>query len=836
MSEREKPQELDLNQHSPEVPDRDPLLAVFDEEGEDEYELSRAQKRKYLFNLFVSEAEHRLANMGYGEAQISPLEAQRLTALAQFSVDQQPEQLLDQPLEDINNLISLAIEGTEGSVGAMRTLLVYLRGMENDQERNQQIEKLEEKVSETMTEFGQVTIEGLILLAEINQLRNVLLVSEIVAEKLDESVFNARSLKMLAHLNQSRDINEQILFHKIIDFMESYQETIDNASPDKQQDRAMRLGYRDSSLDQFEDWVWVEQENSANYFLDRHLKNFLDLREGLWNDHKIGAISGVPGGSSDTTIYTFSHLSLSHRLRLGLGINEGFPVINPVLPIAPGYLGYYKDGQLVKIYKYPENCEETARARELVYIKANNPADEYIYYDLNMPVFYTSGGNHPSRGLNRLQDVWDFSDHLKAHARDFYFDLSRIDVSILHPMVLADLITRNQQYIDRKEGKAPTAGALDMKDYQKLLYPSGVELPVEQQYLFRNLVRLPFRKKIEDDFNLDISEMPLYAQVQFLRFLNIAEPEQISRLSSITHGNPDLRYKIAQSFLACVEDLQYGEAILDLVEKLDEEDVNKLLDKYLEIAKTGESIRGFLASRYKGEVDIDLIERAQRNIILRANQILRQARQTATSKQDFTRLLSRVEQEEANASLLASTIRSIVEEGGGLETVEGLSSAEIIAPEISAEDATDMEKIYAHNWTSKTTPEYWQLLRQKFLDSLQNPKARFRILRENGKIIAFLRFTEMEDEQAQPYIHFGAFNVDIPYQSGKIGEAFLTPAIEAEKAQGLPIRCETNPNNTMLKKYKALGFQEIGRVEELGEPEVKLEIPSVARPQSRLAA
>jgi predicted GNAT family N-acyltransferase len=352
----------------------------------------------------------------------------------------------------------------------------------------------------------------------------------------------------------------------------------------------------------------------------------------------------------------------------------------------------------------------------------------------------------------------------------------------------------------------------------------------ELSLLLQHLHQPELRQKIELDLGIQLTEIPLRSQVHLLRFLAGQNREGFDRLRGVLKKNPDNANKILNSFLGYAQNREFGEVLLGFVEQSNSRGQNELLgkalDKYLEITETGNQVRQFLTERYAGKaMDEKLVQTIEQNIIIRANRLLEQAYQTAEDADNMEALLDRISLEQGNAALLAATIRSVVEAGGRLESIKNLAVSEVVGPQLEVADTKTMGNIYAKNWVHKTTPEYWQLLHGKFITSTKNPAARFRILRDNDQIIAFCRFMEQTDEQGQRYIHFGAFNVDPAYQSGKIGEDFLAPAILLEKQRGLPVRCETNPSNPMLKKYLAMGFREVGRTEELGEPEVKLEIP-----------
>lgn len=328
-------------------------------------------------------------------------------------------------------------------------------------------------------------------------------------------------------------------------------------------------------------FAWEEQKHSKNYLIQKHFEDFLSSEY----DAKVkpGTVFGTAGGSSDDTIYTFQHLRDAYKNRLALGISKGFPAVNPVLPVAPGYYGYYRAGRLGEVYKADNLDEEKSRERELRYIGENNPEDEYIYDELNGPTPKSFNNYHPSHELHKLEYIWDFRRHLRDKGRSFFYDLERIkDLSKLHPMVLADLVTDNQKYINLAEGKDSQAiEPIAASDFEHELFPLNEASP-ELAYEYFYLSRPSMRKKLEDDLQMDFSDIPLRSQAQFLHFIEGQSVESFERVKNILTANPDAKLDIIKSFFANAADDAYAETILSIAEQLadDPEAQEELFSKY----------------------------------------------------------------------------------------------------------------------------------------------------------------------------------------------------------------------------------------------------------------
>lgn len=315
----------------------------------------------------------------------------------------------------------------------------------------------------------------------------------------------------------------------------------------------------------------------------------------------------------------------------------------------------------------------------------------------------------------------------------------------------------------------------------------------------------------------------------FLSFIENAPEDQKARLKDFCR---DFIWSGFRAFLSFYP--TGGTELFVLMDKLntgglEHIDCAVLLNRYIKVIDTGRKAKKFLYKLYPTlSNNNEMADKIENSLLEKANQMFNQIinRLNKGEKLNPFQIVESLVHAHDQVALFVETIKTLKQEGQILDfsELENLKFEIVRGGEISEDDIRLMHWIYSQNWKHKTTPEYWGYLEKKFLESSANPSAKFKILKFDRDIVAFVRFIDEQDGDGKNHIHAGALNVSTPYQNGKIGEIFINQALVQEKSRNLPIMAETNPNNLMLKKYLALGFKEVGRTSYLGEPEVKLEI------------
>lgn len=107
-------------------------------------------------------------------------------------------------------------------------------------------------------------------------------------------------------------------------------------------------------------------------------------------------------------------------------------------------------------------------------------------------------------------------------------------------------------------GALPTHGAL---------VPFADTWQTEDALLLQHLLRPPMRERIEKDLGVDLRELSLSTLIHLFRFLQHATDETFGRLAAALHEHADAADDMLTCFLACAEDVNMGNTLLDLAER-----------------------------------------------------------------------------------------------------------------------------------------------------------------------------------------------------------------------------------------------------------------------------
>lgn len=305
------------------------------------------------------------------------------------------------------------------------------------------IKIISQEVINALNHRVEVNLPLLYLLSELSMYRqNPLLIDggkqiEDLSNALNNGTFSLMPefFDQLAVLGRVENEKANLKLHKILDFTRDFMEDCQNFESDS-----------NNLFDACEKFAEMEKSRSKNYLLKKHFEEISELRNVV-RPSKKDVIKDLSGGATDQVIYTYRNIVESQQNRIRLGINQGYPVRNPVLPISNGIFGLYDKGKLIEVFK-DNDVDYSDREKE--YIKNNKLEDDYIYEALNkddnLPKNYIS----PKRF--KLSVLRDFKADEKAKNGEFYFDISRlIDID---PVVLGSILTYNQMYIQALEGQS----------------------------------------------------------------------------------------------------------------------------------------------------------------------------------------------------------------------------------------------------------------------------------------------------------------------------------------------------------------------------------------------
>lgn len=510
---------------------------------------------------------------------------------------------------------------------------------------------------------------------------------------------------------------------------------------------------------------------SSNYLVQKMRQEVVDAQNPD-DESKEGALAGVGGGATDQTIYTFAHRLDSYHNRRALGINEGYPIAQPVLAIAPGYYGYYSAGRLQRVYTQADYNDAAAFQSEAKFINHNDPTDEQfdIYDRVNEP-FYQGRGFNPSHKLRRLQDIWDFSDHLKRTGRRYFYNLNKVDHDELHPIVDADFLTRNFEYLHAVEGEKNRATPLSGEVFGRLLSP-GRELSDDELAAYRTLTSLHMRKKIEDDFGFDLAECDFWTQRLFLSYLERQPLAAVERLQTYTH-------QFGADGLAAFLTLDDGsdqagaavEQFITATETMAPADAREVLHKVSALAERAEGVREWLAE-HLADMVADRPELADAVV----NGLLKKGRELLqlTNQVDRETLMSRLHEADADLALTVNTFYSLTKQGTSVELsrLPGVEISEASGGSIPPALQQVFTAIAERNWAMR--PHMRELVLTGMQEAFNNLRSTFYVIQQKGQVIGFFRL----DEQGNDEVYFASMNIPAQQQGYALSHGILAQVLK----------------------------------------------------------
>ncbi len=670
------------------------------------------------------------------------------------------------------------------------------------------IDLIEESVAEYVQENG-VNLSLLSFLGDLEQVRPSLMVNDKLAEAL-ELMGDLRPAvqDQLTALNRTNNPGTNLALHKIMDFVHTYGTTVQDHT-ERELDEKSMSGSRYGFFFNFIIFLREEISHSKNYLVRKHGEDIVEMLEQFDRDNKKGVLHGTPGGAADETIYTFRRIKEANDMRLRSGIHEGFPVANPALPIARGYIGFYRSGKLVKVFKdtYSKEKVKNFQALEKEFISQNNSDDNYIYDVVNEPVILDGRHSHPSNKLSRLRDIWDFNKHLRDMGREFYYDLSRINGKEMHPMVYADFLTRNEEYLHRHGFEKNDGEPLSLEQFFGLHYTNNATTK-EEIYAYQNLTRLHMRKKIEDDFGVDIADYDLRTQRNFLEFLETRDVENVAKLRDFVaiYRNDGLR-----TFLSLDLDQSLGDKIVALGEMLPEKDARTIFSKYAEIVDATENLVSYVEETFgedkKKAASPALVGEIREKMLWRGKDLLARFAERVERGEEFdsVALQKELEQIKASNALFLSALKSLHEAGvyTNLDEIKSISQDTRPGPEVSEKDRQDMREMYTRNYSGADQEELQKFLLKKLEEYFSDATTTFEIVRHDGEIRAFYRMTYVNPEK----VYLGAFNVDPEFHGATLGETVLDQSVARwGQESGLVIEADAPAYAPINRKYIESGF------------------------------
>lgn len=369
---------------------------------------------------------------------------------------------------------------------------------------------------------------------------------------------------------------------------------------------------------------------------------------------------------------------------------------------------------------------------------------------------------------------------------------------------------------------------------------------------YRDLTDLKIRANIEKMLGISVSYLDTSAQIALLGFLSTTSEEEIKEFSAFLN-----KYEKKDRVAICSCCLAFGEYpdFRLTIEKLcHHSGVGLPIVRHInEVIGSAQRIRDFLQNhfrtkyerknvshihaelikksydmftRYYNEVaNLDDIEDQDESAYVHANwfadenqsdKVFHESDEWRSnyghrylgdrSQKAFLALRNKV-REECNQSVMSQTLfinsfRTLKDNGVdfSLEDIEGCDFSVIEGGSLSDEDISAMCSIYSQN--QKDSPAHDTLIAD-FEKRVQNPNAKFYIYKWKSKIMSFIAFEPVLDEngKAMNYrLKATSFNTSPEVSGYKIGEAMILETLNKESKENIVVG-DTFASNPILVKY-----------------------------------
>lgn len=541
-----------------------------------------------------------------------------------------------------------------------------------------------------------------------------------------------------------------------------------------------------------------QQQQETDSYLTKALLRDIEQSINVYNgDHPSGkGLAGVAGGASDDAAYRYGHIVDSYQYHIGYGI-PGSVAGQPAVAIAPGYMAVYGGERCKSVYPVTVDAAKACKEIEQKYIAKNDPQYEYIYDTLNTPVTLRGRTANPSNLLRRLEDIWQFKDDLKADGSQFFYDLSRIDVSILHPIVLTDILQHNQDYIVSSEQVLPTVEPLTEEELAARLFPTGSQQQ-EKMATYRTMTEMHMLQKLEDDFGINIAQESFWVQRNFLEFLERTSVDEVEQLQDFVQrfGSDGLRtFLVGELGNITLQD------IVHIADGLSESAAKTLFSKFGEIVRDADALRAFVEQHaQKGAQTVTKLESFVQHVLVRGRDFLQQTahKLRVSGEVDESAAMEGIESINSDVVVFSTLCKHMAKENGGTLDLRDLAAAKVeeyTGDRLPAAYRHVMRDIFVKNRPTYT-PELLRSVLEEFDTAIRDHRAKWEILRVHGDIVAFIRF----EERAPGVLYAGSLNVRDEARGSAIGTSFLHSTIERVAVDNV-IEAVVKKDNPMARRY-----------------------------------
>lgn len=421
---------------------------------------------------------------------------------------------------------------------------------------------------------------------------------------------------------------------------------------------------------------------------------------------------------------------------------------------------------------------------------------------------------------NFLRQAESYSDDARENQSFIGEDKYKELVSVLNEKINPEYTKDTRNWLENIrsaiEAKIPQVHFQNYKDLAKDHAVNPFDKTEDGLAVYFSFLHNPvFQIKIEQELNIDLTEIDLNSQIHLLRFLIHADSKTYERFTEITKYkgrskpisyNQEFRDNFLKSFLTCADDLEFGKKLIGLYERQEvqkeetqpngvkfveynQKSLPAIFAKYAEIVDAAENVRSYLQENYHGDADSEqTIELIMQNLLRKGKDLLTDF---ADSPREPEEILEKLEIYRSEIVLDAITFKAI--KTAYPETrLEDLSVNHVEVAkgtEFTPADQDELRRILKSNWDKPEFATIYPILAQNMEESFANPDMRYHLVRfvsPDGNASTFLTFQRFE-EIMPGVVYASGNNVHPGAQYQSIGTAAQQEILGAEVRENIVI-------------------------------------------------
>lgn len=323
---------------------------------------------------------------------------------------------------------------------------------------------------------------------------------------------------------------------------------------------------------------------------------------------------------------------------------------------------------------------------------------------------------------------------------------------------------------------------------------------------------------------LGAHNLPWNEQLVLCSVVSTLQPEDKKRVISFAqlYGLKGLR-----SFLSADLNETLGPKILAMGEKINGNIGKEIFNKYSEIIEAVNQAEQYLEKHMPGNSGPEEVSLVKQLLLKKATELLlamSEFSQKPSMETEIVLKLEQLDEVKADILLFAATCRAFAKEiKGDLTKIPGVNLEEKLSNNLTANEKSEMQEIFHLNRMASYPEKLREFTEQDFTESLNDIKNTFRILKHEGKMVAFFHYRQINPDT----YYVGSLNRHPSIKDSPIALVMLSQALEEKADKNITaVVWADNPAQALYTRF--LGLKKVGEIpnyHNTGETYWKLERP-----------